>query len=107
MATWSKNLYSVRASIQGRKRDRQVGGPWKPTFNEAIMAFVEKMKRKGQEGIVLKNPMVARRATIEDQLEQHLPTDGNGIPYRRDFSLDSGVVSLLTAQGLTIQDGQQ
>jgi hypothetical protein len=102
MGPRSKNIYSIRAVVQGKQRDRQVGGPWRPTLNEAVLAFVDSLKKKGQANRILKRPMVARRATIEEQLGKNLPTDRNGISYRYDFSLDSGVASLLAAQGMTI-----
>lgn len=106
MGARSKNTYSVRATVQGQFRDRQIGGPWRETLNEAVLSFVEKLKKQGQADRILKYPMVARRATIEDQIGHSLPIDGNGVIYRRDLSLQAGISSLLIAQGLNLPENQ-
>ena len=106
MGPRSKNTFSIRATVQGQHRDRQVGGPWRETLNEAVLSFVDFLRRKGQADRILKYPMVARRATIEDQIGHNLPIDGNGVIYRRDLSLQSGISSLLIAQGLNLPENQ-
>jgi hypothetical protein len=106
MGAKSKNTYSVRATVQGQHRDRQVGGPWRATLDEAILSFIEMLRKKGQADRVLKYPMVARRATIEDQIGHTLPTDASGVTYRRDLILQAGISSLLIAQGMNLPESQ-
>jgi len=99
----SKNIYSVKSGIlNDAGKLYNMHGPWRPTVNEAVLAFVEMVKNKGRESWSIQRPFVALRATIQEQLGSNLRSDPSGVPYRHAFGLDATISPLLIAQGLNL-----
>ena len=81
-----------------------VGGPWRPTVKDAVTAFVEQLKRKGHDLCVFQFPFVGVRATVQEQIETKVRSDGKGILYRVGTEFNQQIPPLLIAQGLNVQE---
>ena len=102
----SKNVYSIKSQISNGSKLYNMHGPWRPTVNEAVLAFVEKLRKKRHENWGIEFPFVALRATIQEQIGSNLRSDPDGVPYRHAFGLDATIAPLLIAQGLTISSNR-
>jgi len=73
--TYTKNIYSVKATIRPYGRSKNIDGPWKPTVELAVDAFAEMLYKKEWNLCTVFYPFVAKRTDTGGA------TDVRGISY--------------------------
>lgn len=91
----SKNIFSVKSTLYPKGRAREVDGPWKPTVEEAVTAYVAKIKRQGLEQKLVFRPFLVERV----EKDRAPCMDGKGNYYQ---GTEVDVVKRLKLMGLQV-----
>lgn len=96
----SKNTFSVKSRMYPtpHSNGRDVDGPWKPTMDEAINAYVEVVVKKDLAKHLVCQPFMAERVD-----EKTAPAkDGRGNYYKTNEDATKTLATKLAQKGLQV-----
>jgi hypothetical protein len=93
----TKSIYSIKSTMRPLGRDKVTDGPWKPTFDAAVGAFVEMLKKKGVDTLSVRDPFVAVRCEDDGGCAK----DARGNCYKGDPNLDKTLSEMLAKEGIS------
>lgn len=90
-------MFSIKSTMYVNGHRKNIDGPWKPTFEVAVAAYLAKVDQKGLHGKLVFQPFVAEEAPKETA------SSGDGRRYyNTNMTLRPEMVERLTTAGLTV-----